>query len=811
MTSEPPTNDSSKNTNASWVSRGSADGPSKDRSRTGDSLSEEFKDVGASESAKKLPLGSENPPSDGSGKTPQATAGVGKDTGPVQPSGLGTRNEREGVKRAESVMDAKGADNLLDESLNKDEKGGPDPDASPPLAASKPSVDESWRVVMKEVVGIDDEQFTGWKDDIDTLLVFAGLFSAVVTAFVIESYQWLSEDPQDTAVTLLRQISQQISNGSIAGIEHEPNFKASPSDVRINAFWFLSLIIALVDALFGLLCKQWLREHRRPTHTRTPEEALALHWLRRESLEIWHVPTFVAALPMLLELALFLFFAGLLELLWTRHVIPFSVAIIVIGSAVLVYVGTTMIPSIDIIRQALQVTPNFRWARTGGSILSPVDLISTVPPMEFACPYKSPQAWVILKAARAISRISHDIMQYLWYHHILISWKDLVFPDWYELADVWRKLWTELKKDDSAEIGFSFSFRTLDRILMDPDYKESGLELFKSCLEASRDLEWCSRYYPLPHNLAQHIIATTTPHQRTYGSPAVSGSPFVASKTCLALMQQIHGNLLTDRGGLHHSMRAYDWQEATDIIQHIHDLPVDHFLPLPGYFPIPLTKLKDLLWGLPDEPSDRDFEFLFSYQKHCPKNVLTREKVHFLEVLFDYIDEYPDLRVSHKKHHTDPPLLRHLKALEFFGFLFVHWEALCTEIPIAPDSEIEKSWMKVLERIRLANGWSPDELKAILTPLPDSCSESPPDHAAPQQIERAGKTAQADTGRVDGDSAVDCSNKDGGVRVETPSKKAAIEMVALTESPGGPGGGDVDHTSQGGRAISYGEDNDRNV
>ncbi|KAL0562757.1 hypothetical protein V5O48_019322, partial [Marasmius crinis-equi] len=58
----------------------------------------------------------------------------------------------------------------------------------------------------------------------------------------------------------------------------------------------------------------------------------------------------------------------------------------------------------------------------------------------------------------------------------------------------------------------------------------------------------------------------------------------------------------------------------------------------------------------------------------------------------------------------------------------------------------------------------------------------------------------------------DDSNKDGGVRAETPSNKAVIdEMVALAESPGGSGGGDVDHASQGGRAVPYGEDNDRNV
>ncbi|EEB91911.1 hypothetical protein MPER_09657 [Moniliophthora perniciosa FA553] len=50
----------------------------------------------------------------------------------------------------------------------------------------KPAQTESWERVLKEVSRHDEDMVQGWRDDIDTLLVFAGLFSAVVTAFVIE-------------------------------------------------------------------------------------------------------------------------------------------------------------------------------------------------------------------------------------------------------------------------------------------------------------------------------------------------------------------------------------------------------------------------------------------------------------------------------------------------------------------------------------------------------------------------------------------------------------------------------------------------
>ncbi|KAK1219774.1 hypothetical protein PQX77_017489 [Marasmius sp. AFHP31] len=78
---------------------------------------------------------------------------------------------------------------------------------------------------------------------------------------------------EDTTIALLRQISQKINHTAVS----PPNpFEVSSSVVRMNALWFLRLTIALVDALFNLLCKQRLREHLRPTHTRTAEEAITL-------------------------------------------------------------------------------------------------------------------------------------------------------------------------------------------------------------------------------------------------------------------------------------------------------------------------------------------------------------------------------------------------------------------------------------------------------------------------------------------------------------------------------------------------------
>ncbi|KAJ7128562.1 hypothetical protein C8R44DRAFT_557882, partial [Mycena epipterygia] len=50
-----------------------------------------------------------------------------------------------------------------------------------------------------------------WKSDMEGMLIFAGLFSASLTAFLIESYKTLNPDSGDTTVHLLSQISQQLA------------------------------------------------------------------------------------------------------------------------------------------------------------------------------------------------------------------------------------------------------------------------------------------------------------------------------------------------------------------------------------------------------------------------------------------------------------------------------------------------------------------------------------------------------------------------------------------------------------------------
>ena len=127
----------------------------------------------------------------------------------------------------------------------------------------------------------DKNRIVDNKEDIDTLLVFvspcfilirrvtnyfekAGLFSAVVTAFIIESYKTLQQQPEDLTNLLLMQLINQTSHFSINGnlintIIPVPNilsFETSRVPSTINTLWILDLLIALITASLGILVKQ---------------------------------------------------------------------------------------------------------------------------------------------------------------------------------------------------------------------------------------------------------------------------------------------------------------------------------------------------------------------------------------------------------------------------------------------------------------------------------------------------------------------------------------------------------------------------
>lgn len=222
----------------------------------------------------------------------------------------------------------------------------------------------------------------------------AGLFSAILTAFNIESYKLLQQQPEDATAAILAQISAQLNsftvNANYANSTHPtdsatlfPPFRATPLAVRLNTWWFSALVCALLSASLGLLVKQWLREYLAGS-ANISRESIRIRQYRHAGLERWHVPEIILCLPMLLQLALVLFFAGLIDLLWSlNHIVAAAVSGIVAVAALFAAMTTL------------------------------------TPPLYADCPYKSPQSWLlcilIQSAKRAIVAAATSFYGHL--HH----------------------------------------------------------------------------------------------------------------------------------------------------------------------------------------------------------------------------------------------------------------------------------------------------------------------------------------------------------------------------------------------------------
>ncbi|KAF5325275.1 hypothetical protein D9619_009844 [Psilocybe cf. subviscida] len=236
--------------------------------------------------------------------------------------------------------------------------------------------------LLKPMLEEDTAQCNAWKDEVQNILIFAGLFSAVVTAFIIESYQQLQPDPNDAIVGLLAHIAEKLDkpslNGtaSVSSIVADTNFSPSRADININIFWFLSLVFSLTAALVGIITLQWLREHQRYDNTLKPQQIMAIFNVRLDGLQRWYVPQIFAGLPLLLQAALVLFFAGMIEFLFAlrREVaVPVTLSICI---PFIFLIATTLLPILQ-----LFILPDPFRLSINDNVPSP-------------CPYKSPQSLI---------------------------------------------------------------------------------------------------------------------------------------------------------------------------------------------------------------------------------------------------------------------------------------------------------------------------------------------------------------------------------------------------------------------------------
>jgi hypothetical protein len=139
---------------------------------------------------------------------------------------------------------------------------------------------------------------------------------------------------------------QQLSSGQVAPESNVPldSNHQETSHVIATTLWFLSLILALSVALFGILVKEWLRAYMRWTTVYPLQHAIQLRQHRKKDLDAWYIeeiPTFLSEAE---GLGLILFFIGLGVLLPSINQAVAWVSISLLGVVLVLVLMVTFLP-----------------------------------------------------------------------------------------------------------------------------------------------------------------------------------------------------------------------------------------------------------------------------------------------------------------------------------------------------------------------------------------------------------------------------------------------------------------------------------
>ncbi|KAJ7468287.1 hypothetical protein B0H11DRAFT_2046138 [Mycena galericulata] len=187
----------------------------------------------------------------------------------------------------------------------------------------------------------DKEFQRKYGNDLDTSLIFAGLFSAVSSAFIIQIQPQFQQQssPTDSLVLLLAQNITGVAPSMVPMTPTEP----ATLIIITQCLLYFSLFSTLLAALLSVLAKQWLVHYDSVGERGTIEERGLERQRKFDGMRRWKFDFVMQTFPLLLQSALLLSAAALSIYLWTVH---YAIAAIVMALTSLGFVlYTTMVVS----------------------------------------------------------------------------------------------------------------------------------------------------------------------------------------------------------------------------------------------------------------------------------------------------------------------------------------------------------------------------------------------------------------------------------------------------------------------------------
>ncbi|KAG8963053.1 hypothetical protein FRC03_003488 [Tulasnella sp. 419] len=185
-----------------------------------------------------------------------------------------------------------------------------------------------WQVYLSETNKFDKELLDNWNETLNSLLLFATLFSAINTAFIIEAYKGLRPDNAETTNTLLKLVVDRLydnANDYRKAIGEVP-WQPSGEVVRVNSTFFVSLACSLLASFGAILGKEMLSEYKNSGALSTLPEQGRIRQRKYNGLKRFRFRLLMQLLPALLQLSLALFLIGIIDFMWQ---INFAIAAVV--------------------------------------------------------------------------------------------------------------------------------------------------------------------------------------------------------------------------------------------------------------------------------------------------------------------------------------------------------------------------------------------------------------------------------------------------------------------------------------------------
>ncbi|KAJ7807630.1 hypothetical protein B0H14DRAFT_2381177, partial [Mycena olivaceomarginata] len=203
-----------------------------------------------------------------------------------------------------------------------------------------------WQEYTRAADAHDGQLLRQWNQSLDTMLIVATLFSGVVTAFVLVTFQDLQPSAQDLTNNLLLDVVHALKNPQINTSQPtlEPlKFIPSSKNVWVNGLWFTSLVCSLGDAAIAMLIKQWLNAYSAGLPS-SHQLRSRMRQHRFNALIEWKTAQIIGFLPFALSVCVMVFLAGLSILLFSLNNAIAIATTTCIGVIFMFHVASLLLP-----------------------------------------------------------------------------------------------------------------------------------------------------------------------------------------------------------------------------------------------------------------------------------------------------------------------------------------------------------------------------------------------------------------------------------------------------------------------------------